>query len=140
MPRVRPGLVGQHLQVVIQDEGDRSAFGGTFMFGDQPRPVEDEHAGGAEQHPQLAADVTHRHRVLALPHRHPGVPVHPGAQAEPGLERLDRQRAQQDLFGGEVVPDGGGPLPDPAVIILRVTPGEVGVQLGEGVSDGLCKG
>ena len=132
----RPGLVGQHLEVVVQHQRDAAADRGAFVFGDQPGPVEHLHGGRPQQDPDLAADVTDRYRVLALPHRHPGVPVDPGAQADPGLERLGRQRPQQDLFGGEVVPDQGGALPDAAVIILRVAPGEVGVQLSQGLDLG----
>ena len=132
----RPGLVGQHLEVVVQHQRDAAADRGAFVFGDQPGPVEHLHGGRPQQDPDRAADVTDRHRVLALPHRHPGVPVDPGAQADPGLERLGRQRPQQDLFGGEVVPDQGGALPDAAVIILRVAPGEVGVQLSQGLDLG----
>lgn len=121
---------------MVQDQGDRASFGGPFVFGDQPGPVEHLHGGRPQQNPDLAAGVTHRHRVLALPHRHAGVPVDPGSQADPGLERLDRQRAQQGLFGGEVVTDQRRALPDAAVIILRVTLGEVGVQLGQRLDGG----
>ena len=132
----RPRLIGQHFQVVIQHQGDAATVGGPFVLRDQPGPVEDQHRGRPEQDPHLAADQPGRHRVLALPHRDPGVSIDPWSQADPGLERLGRQRPQHGLFGGEVVADQRGPLPDPAVIILDVTLGEVGVQLGEGVDFG----
>ena len=63
----------------------------------------DSRADAEAAHPDLAADVAHRHRVLTLPHRDAGVSVDPWAQADPGLERFGRQRPQESLFDGEVV-------------------------------------
>lgn len=60
------------------------------MLGDQPWAVVDADPGGAQQHPQLPADVTDGHRVLALADRDSGVAVHPGPQHDPGFERLGR--------------------------------------------------
>ncbi len=87
------------------------------MSGDQPGPVEDQHARGTQQHPHPAADVAGGHRVLALPHGDPGVPVHPGSQGQPGLERLGRQgrsraargRSRDRRWRSAARSDGGHP-------------------------------
>ena len=55
-----PGFIGQHLQVVVQDERGRTPDGGTLMSGDQPWPVVDQHVGGTQQHPHPAGPRTGR--------------------------------------------------------------------------------
>ena len=46
-----------------------------------------------------------RHRVLAAPHRHLRIPVHPRSEGQRGVERLSGQRPQQLPLNLPVVPD-----------------------------------
>jgi len=61
------------------------------------------------------------------------VPVDPRGQQQPGLERLIRQRNQQRLLSGEVLPDRMNPRPDPAPVLGLLGPGDLSIQLRQGI-------
>ena len=106
------------------------------MGGDQPRPVEDPHLGGAELDPHRPADQLRRHRVQTLPDGDPGMPIDPGGQGQPGRERLAGQRPQRRPLQLPVVADGLDPVGDPAVLVLGVGGGQQLVELCDRVDFG----
>lgn len=71
--------------------------------------------------------------MQALPDGDLGIPVDPRGQPQTSFEPFGRQRPQQRLLGGEVLPDRGQPMPDPTVIITPVRRIEPGVQFRQAI-------
>jgi len=101
------------------------------MPGDLGAAGADDQLVGAQQHPHPLPDQPRRHRVVTLPHRDSGMPVHAGGQHQTGLEPFDRERPQQPRFPGEVLPDGADPVADPTGVVGLVVRLEASVELSQ---------
>ena len=130
-PGQRAGLADQDLQVVIQLQVLIPGRDQPRVDRGQPRAVEDAQLVRRQHHPDPGADQPGGHRIAALAHADPGIPVDPRPQHRGGRERLGRQRQQQAPLGGEVLPDPGRAARDVPGVLGGISLGQPGVQLGQ---------
>ncbi len=116
---------------MIQQQALTSPADRPGVPGDLGPPIEHHQLRGPQRHPHPPPDQPGRHRVVRHPHHHPGVPFDPRRQRQPRVDALGRQRPQQGLLEGEVVPDRERPVVDAPTVLGRVDLLQPGVELDE---------
>lgn len=104
----RPGLDGENLEVVIEDQ-DLVALQTAGMAGGDGSAVEDLDGLGADADIDTPADETGGDRVVTAPDHDSALAVDAVRADHGDVEPLARQRPQRVGFEGEVLSDGGEP-------------------------------
>ncbi len=125
------GLANQDLQIVVQFQADGTLGDQPLVPGHFHVPVVNHQVRGVQHGPHPFPDQPDRDRIAVVADRDLPVSVDPWREQPPGLERLIRQRPQQQLFEREVLRDRLGPGPDAAGIVLPVPLLDHLIQLGE---------